>query len=196
MDKFAFAPVIDLPLAFITSVGFVLHFNAWARHMTSESNLDFTSRLSKARTRVFALIATILLVCWSVNFAFWFVLTLPILLGSMIAAVMDEASSGIELFSFAGYLVREWSFGFPQLILESPEDRHDARHEDAPKANVMGLRGVTVSPLRPIGEANIDGTVISVISDDGRLTDTGTHVIVSNVRNGRFCVRPLPEETP
>lgn len=191
MDKLAFAPTIDLPLAFATVIGFVLHFNAWSRSNSADTTVDLASRLTGARIRVVAIFVAILFVCWITNFAFWAVLAALVAIG-LAFAVLAGGDHGAELLVlFAAYAIREWSFGFPQLILEPPSDRPATPRDAVPTPDLIGLHGVTLSPLRPSGDADVEGTVVSVVSDDGTLIDTGTNVIVSGSRNGRVCVRPL-----
>ena len=194
MDKLAFAPMIDLPLAVATVIGFLLHFNAWSRGESADTSIDLGSRLPAARIRVVVFFLAVLFVCWMVNFAFWAVLAALVAIGIVFSTLAGGDSSGAELFVFfAAYVIREWAFGFPQLILGPPSDRHVTPRDALPDSELIGRRGVALSPLRPSGDADVEGSVVSVVSDDGRLIDAGMDVVVSGTRNGRVCVRPLAD---
>ena len=55
----------------------------------------------------------------------------------------------------------------------------------------MARLGTAVSPLRPAGIANIDGTRVDVVSD-GSFLDPGTPIVVTEVEGNRIVVRPAP----
>jgi membrane-bound serine protease (ClpP class) len=61
----------------------------------------------------------------------------------------------------------------------------------------LGRRGVTLSPLRPAGTAEIDGERVDVVSDGGFI-EAGTPIHVTRVDGYRIVVRRLPprEESP
>ncbi|MCG8649339.1 MAG: hypothetical protein MI861_05880, partial [Pirellulales bacterium] len=93
----------------------------------------------------------------------------------------------------AAYLIREWSFGFPQLILHPQTHDSNSAAPTAETGELVGKTGVTISPLRPTGDVDIDGVTYSVASADGRLLDSGATVTVTSYRNGRPCVAPVSE---
>jgi membrane-bound ClpP family serine protease len=94
----------------------------------------------------------------------------------------NVAANGIMAFSFT--IVREWAFGFPELILHPPvlEIKKD-------NTDLIGQRGRVVAPLRPCGEVIIEDTVITVVSEEGILIDKGAIVVITGRRNDRYCVR-------
>lgn len=191
-ENLHFAFEIDLPLAAATLVGFILHFNYWARSKTADTSLDLTARLPAARLRVIGFFAALVFFCWITNIAVWAVFGFLLALGIAISILAGGEGDASGMFlMFAGYAIREWAFGFPQLILHPPQFA-ERDSKDAQELNSLaGMRGTTVSPLRPCGEAELDGRVVPVMSDNGQLMDEGTNVIVTGKRNGIFCVRPL-----
>jgi membrane-bound serine protease (ClpP class) len=52
----------------------------------------------------------------------------------------------------------------------------------------LGKTGTALSPLRPAGIADIDGTRVDVVSDGGFI-DTGTRIDVTRVDGNRIVVR-------
>ncbi|TWU47806.1 NfeD family protein [Rubripirellula reticaptiva] len=189
MNRFAFAPFVDLPLVAVALALFIWHFNRWASRSDLETNLDVAARLPSARRRVLALMAGVLLLCWYFNFAVWGVFALLLGAGLALALVIGgELDGGVSGLWAAAYLVREWSFGFPQIVLHPLVDDGPTSF-GVPKHQLVGKTGTTSSPLRPIGDAIIDGNLVSVTSDDGSLLVAGTDVIVTSYRNGLPCVR-------
>ncbi len=191
MDKFAFAPVIDLPLVAVTLATFIWHFNHWAFRKDLDTNIDVAARLPTARYRVTVLLMGFLLLCWLANFAAWGIYALLFAIGVAMAIFSSgNFDGGAFGLCAAAYLIREWSFGFPQLVLH-PQKRDSSVASSFPENELVGKTGITTSPLRPIGNAIIDGVEMSVVSYDGCLLDTGTQVVVLSFRNGRANVRPL-----
>lgn len=194
MDRFTFEPIIDLPLVVITCGLFIWHFNGWARRGNLQTEIDVASRLQSARLRVFTLFTSLLLFCWILDFAVWPIFAILFGIGLVTAIFLGGGVDGAFGLWAAGYLIREWSFGFPQLILH-PTKRDeatmddDAMNDDA-KHGLVGSVGITSSTLRPTGNAIIDHTSVSVVSDDGSMIDAGAEVIVASYRNGQLFVRP------
>ena len=195
MDRLNFLPLIDIPMISITLVLMVWHFNRWAHGHDADTNVDLVRRLPLARVRVVVLLVGFLVLCWLTNFAAWFVFAVLISVGLALTILMDGSmeAGGFGLWA-AAWAIREWSFGFPTVVL------HPARDEAAmlpgsassPRAgthHLLGKSGTTASPLRPVGEAIIDGETLSVTSDDGSFIDSGTPIIVTSFKNGRPCVR-------
>ncbi len=194
MEQLAFAPMIDLPLAGITLSAFIWHFNRWAFHHDIDTSIDVASRLPVARLRVIALFVCALLVCWLANFAFWSIFALLLGIGMAVALVAGgDVDGGAFGLWAAAYLIREWSFGFPQLVLHPQTHDTGSIASAADTGELVGKSGVTTSPLRPTGDAEIDGVTYSVASADGQLLDSGARVTVTSYRNGRPCVSPMPE---
>jgi membrane-bound serine protease (ClpP class) len=57
----------------------------------------------------------------------------------------------------------------------------------------LGRSGTAVSPLRPAGIAEIDGTRIDVVSD-GEFIEAGTLIVVTRVDGNRIVVRRSPPD--
>jgi hypothetical protein len=192
MDKIVFTPWIDLPVAGLIAVGFVLHFNAWARNNTAQTNVDLRARLPTAKIRVLALLAVIVLGCWISNFPVWglFAICLAVGFGFAILTGHDGSGSGF-LLVFAAYIIREWAFGFPQLILHPPSSIQRSADPSRETNELVGAHGIVLSPLRPCGVAQFGEREISVVSERGTFIDTGSTVVVSKSHNGQVCVRPI-----
>lgn len=194
MDKIAFTPFIDVPLTAIVVVGFILHFKRWSLRRDIETSVDISARLPAARLRVILLFVSILVLCWWIDLAVWSIFALLFGLGLVFAVVFGGGVDGgaIGLFA-AAFIVREWAFGFPQLILQPQQrevknlDHHDGKQE------LTGKTGVAIGSIRPTGEVLIEGIKYSVASFDGGWIDAGTKVEVRTYRNGMPCVAPLPQ---
>ena len=186
MSGFAFSPLIDLPLAFATLLAFLLHFNSWARGIHREIDVDLRSRLPNAMVRVITLFVGVLLFCWLTNFAFWALFGLILTFGIAIAIASNGGQgSGLILF-FATYAIREWSFGFPQIVLHprsDPSPRHETLDETS---DLIGVRGLAITPIRPCGDVALNGQIFPVVSENGQYIETGTDVIICGKRNGRL----------
>ena len=57
-------------------------------------------------------------------------------------------------------------------------------------AALIGKKGISLSPLRPMGDIDIGGEILSATSDSGQLIDAGTNVTVIDYRNGQPRVIP------
>ena len=191
MDKLAFNPVIDLPLSLLTTLAFVLHFNAWAKNRPSDINVDLQSRLPTARVRVVVLLISIVGVCWFANLSVWAIYALLLLLGLGIAMLMGDGGDGSGLvFIFIAFLIREWAFGFPIMILKSPQEG-GMKDLAETHGKLIGVHGTATTHLRPFGEASIDGQSISVVSETGELIEAGAAIIVTDAKGNRICVRSI-----
>jgi membrane-bound serine protease (ClpP class) len=74
----------------------------------------------------------------------------------------------------------------------------DLGYVSAPESDRQwrGHTGVALSPLRPAGIAEIDGTRLDVVSDGGFI-DAGTSIEVTRVEGNRIVVRPsTPRQEP
>lgn len=191
MDKLAFNPVIDLPLSFLTTLAFVLHFNTWAKNRPLDISVDLQSRLSTARVRVVVLLIAIVGVCWFTNLSVWAIYALLLVLGLGIALLMGDGGDGSGLVVlFIACLIREWAFGFPLMILNSQQDGGIKDFVET-HGNLIGVHGITITPLRPFGEAELEGQSVSVVSETGELIDAGVAIRVTGVKSNSICVRLL-----
>ena len=189
MDKFVFSPQIDLPLIAVSLGLFLLHSQLWAHREQANCDVDLLARLPSARFRIISVFACILFVCWLANLAVWTLFALLLAIGIAGAVVLNASSGGGEIMLlFAAAAIREWAFGFPQLILQPPNNQHNGAA--TPDESLLGKSGITVSPIRPMGDVRIDEIIVSASSSDGSLIDAGTEVTVTEYRNGRPCVEP------
>lgn len=188
MDKFAFAPLIDVPFTCVLIALFVWNFNRWAVADDVDTTVDLSQRLPMARWRVVTLFCGILAACWFLNFSAWSIFAFIMAVGFGVAMLFGD-SEGVFAPLVTAYIIREWAFGFPQLILQPPSAEASTATTN-PKNDFIGKSGITTSPLRPIGDANIDGTVLTVSSHDGSLIDEGTEVTVVAYHSGQLRVRP------
>jgi hypothetical protein len=190
MDKIQFAPAIDIPLTLIVLAAFLLHFQSWARNKDVDTSVDLNALLPRARFRVILLLAAILGICWACNIAVWFLFVFLFGIGLAISLLFGgDGEGGSFLLLFAAYAIREWAFGFPQLILHPPSGTPEDDQHHEPKEDIVGKQGTTVSPLRPCGKAEFDGQALNVVSETGEFLDVGTDVTIAGKRNGLICVR-------
>jgi len=194
MDKLAFTPIVDFPLAGIVLATFIWHFNKWSRRRDIDTTVDIASRLPGARIRVIAFFVCVLILCWFLDLAFWSLFALLLALGLAIAVIfggnIDGGAFGLLAVAF---LIREWAFGFPQLILHPQHQASRSTEERVEYEGLMGQIGIATSPLRPSGDAEIGGVRYPVVSYDGSMIYLGSNVVVRSYRNGSLCVAPVPE---
>jgi membrane-bound serine protease (ClpP class) len=81
---------------------------------------------------------------------------------------------------FGRRLVLDTGMGASLGYVSAPEGDH----------RWLGRSGTAVSPLRPAGIAEIDGTRVDVVSDGG-FVDVGTTIEVTRVDGNRIVVRRL-----
>jgi len=80
------------------------------------------------------------------------------------------------------------------LLLEGPKGHEDvATKPEKELQKLAGKRGVTISRLRPVGIAEIEGKRYQVVSE-GMVIDTGTEVEVIDVSSNRLLVRPVKKD--
>jgi hypothetical protein len=196
-DKIHFIAIVDLPLALATVLAFILHFNAWARVNNTDTSVDLSTRLPAARIRVVCLFAVIVGLCWTADLAVWAVFAFLLAIGAVIA-LLTASQGGEFLLVIAAYLIREWAFGFPQLVLHPPRQSRGAICSTPPgdDSPLIGRSGLVAAPLRPCGKIECDGAVWPAKADDGRYVDPGTKVVVTGLQNGTFVVRVTNTEQP
>lgn len=194
MHKFAFMPLVDIPLAGIVLATFILHFNKWSRRRNSDTTVDLASRLPKARVRVVVLLICALILCWGLDASFWSLCAMLLILGlALVGTLGGKIEGGAFGFFAVAYLIREWAFGFPQLILHPEQQASRSADEHNDLESLIGQSGSTISPLRPAGDAEIGGAKYSVVAYDGDMIDLGEKVIVRAYRNGSLFVVPAPK---
>jgi len=194
MDKLTFLPIVDLPLAGIVMATFIWHFNRWTRQRNIDTTVDIASRLPKARIRVIVFFACVVSLCWFLDLAFWSLFAILLALGLAFAVAFGgELEGGAFGLLAVAFLIREWAFGFPQLILHPQNHSSQTKKESVEFGELVGQIGIATSPLRPSGDADIGGVKYSVVSYDGAMIDLGSSVVVRTIRNGGLCVAPVAE---
>ena len=70
-----------------------------------------------------------------------------------------------------------------------------ARPHRGRAAALAGIEGITLTPLRPAGTAELEGRRVSVVAETGFI-ESDTRVRVLRVEGNRVVVRALPAEAP
>ena len=191
METFSFTPYYDLPLLLMVVALLVWHFHYWSHNTELDSNADLVGRFPLATTKAVVLLVVACFLCWAANFAFWGIFALLLLFGIAISIALggDAQGSVIGLLGPA-IMLREWAFGFPQLILDPKKRNVEPSPMTPENAALIGEKGISLSPLRPMGDIDIGGEILSATSDSGQLIDAGTNVTVIDYRNGQPRVIP------
>ncbi len=195
LENIHFYPQVDIPLALLTLLGFLVNFQIWVHRRDAETSVDLASRLPWARFRVIVLMSALLMFCWGTDLAFWSILALMLVAGAILAILVGEEINGAAvMLVFAAWTIREWAFGFPQLRLQPPKEQGLSTSRAIDLEFTEGMEGTTQTALRPFGEAEFDGTRQRVASDDGTLIQRGARVIATQKRNGVLYVQEIGEE--
>jgi membrane-bound ClpP family serine protease len=192
LDKIQFAPAIDVPLTLLVLAGFLLHIRSWAQRKDIDTTVDLKARLPRARFRLILLFVAFLVFCWVCNIAVWSLFAFLFAAGVVVALLFGGDIDGAGMFLFvAAFAIREWAFGFPQLVLHPPSQIRVTTHETPPSDDnpLIGKSGIVASALRPCGEIECDGSVWPAKADDGKLIDAGTKIVVTGLQNRIFLVR-------
>jgi len=191
METFSFTPYYDLPLLLIVAGLLVWNFHYWSHNAELDSNADLVGRFPLAITKAIVLLVVACFLCWVANFAFWGVFALLLVFGIVVSIALggDAQGSVIGLLGPA-IMLREWAFGFPQLILDPKKRTAESSPLTPENAALIGKKGISLSPLRPMGDIDIGGEIFSATSDSGQLIDAGTNVTVVSYRNGQPRVTP------
>ena len=186
MNFISFSPTIDLTLTLVVLTGFILNFVHWSKSKSKNGANSLQPKLGMAIVRVVFLFAIILFLCWFADIAVWSILAFFAMVG-IIVAVCSGDNLGLELsIALTAGLVREWCFGFPQLILEPPVT--DRVHQNQ-KDDLIGAVCTVASPLKPSGDVMINEEICAAVSENGTFIDLETTVVVTAFRNGRLYVR-------
>ena len=74
------------------------------------------------------------------------------------------------------------------LVLKNEERKEEGYLSNADYSSLVGKTGTSLSPLRPAGRANIDGTVTDVVTG-GEFIDTGEKIVVLESVGRRILVK-------
>jgi hypothetical protein len=139
MDLIRFSPLIDVPLVVLTVAGFLRHFHKWAKTSDVAAEVDLATRLPKARSRVVVLFATLLLVCLFANVAVWLFYSLLLGAGLVVMVVTGgDAMGGDFGLLLVGYVIREWCFDCPHMVLQPPKPGEAPVPEPAARGDLTG----------------------------------------------------------
>lgn len=130
-------------------------------------------------------------------------------LGSIVSLFRYDTTWGIVatasyliLGPIVGVFVFRWWLHSPlakRMILGGPDsleedsamsDAHARQERLAQLRQLIGARGVTVTPLRPIGIVKIEGQRIDAMAESG-VIDTDTPILVTDVYDNQIKVRAL-----
>ena len=190
MHVLTFHPLVDIPLVAVIACIFILNFRVWSNTADAELQPLLKSRLNSAILRITGFFGFILLFCWYLNIAAWGLLVLVIAIAFSGALAAGNAF-GIDLaMLLAGGMLREWCFGFPQLVLR-PQTTNVWEDELLTQRKLIGKSGVTTSPLRPAGNIEVDGIQFPAASECGTLIDVGQNIVVVDTRNNKLLVKHL-----
>lgn len=107
--------------------------------------------------------------------------------GMIMLLISLVLSAGLAVLAFRFFVKR----GALRHIILSEEERAELGYVAPPdQKNLVGLKGVAVSSLRPSGAADIDGRRIDVVSE-GTFIPAGDELIVDRVEGVRVIVRRL-----
>ncbi|MGB7346157.1 MAG: NfeD family protein [Pirellulaceae bacterium] len=140
--------------------------------------------------RMSLVVACLFYACWLAGLTIVFVI-LGILLLVGIGFAIDLPVSGVFGFAIL-YVVQQFVLGFP--------DRHEwmldpAKSTTLPdvspdlRSELIGSRGVTCSPLRPMGEVRIEGESFRAKTTNGQMLGVGEEIVVTGTHHGTLIVR-------
>lgn len=81
---------------------------------------------------------------------------------------------------------------FQQIMLSSAVSRDAGYRAADPGASLVGVRGVTVTPLRPAGTADFGDRRLTVVSR-GQFLEPGARIVVAEAHGNRIVVEPVEE---
>ena len=168
---------------------------AWVYFSSQEMVAKSIYTVIAIAIRLVVVFLIVFFVSWYASIATW-VLVAGILILIGIGAMMDIPFSGIVSFALL-YIVQQFVLGFPARHewMLAPHTETDSQNELQEKhRELIGSFGWTVSPLRPLGEVDIDGTLYQAAANNGILIAEQTRVKVIRVRNGTLMVRQSSEE--
>ncbi|MEM6471677.1 MAG: NfeD family protein [Planctomycetota bacterium] len=188
MNWATFSFQIDVPLALVLWVAFLVQAQFWARSANADTNVDLVAKLPKARLRYTVFFALLLVVCWYCGFSIALLMVIIWVSGLVVAFLAGgDLGTRAGLHYFAAYLIREWAFGFPQMILHPRVQEPEDSNPNA-MSPLAGRVATVTSTLRPTGEVCVDEQRYSARSESGQYVDEGTRVIVSCQRGRDLLV--------
>lgn len=179
---------VDLPLCAIVLSALLLHFRQWAHNETDDLRTILMSRLLRAQVKASLFVGAMLFVCWYLDISFWIAIAIVLGLG-MIAAFAGIDVAAMPILA-AGFMLREWAFGFPSLVLHSlPSSGLDTSFDP----RLIGVEATALGPLRPFGRIQFDDQIAEAVSESGQMIDSGARVRIAGCRNGVLQVQTVTE---
>jgi len=113
---------------------------------------------------------------------------------SVIVIALGRVSLSLLLAMAGAFAVMQFLPRLPfgrRLVLATGMDA-DLGYVSAPESDRLwlGRTGTALSPMRPSGIAEIDGTRVDVVSEGGFI-DAGASIEVTRVEGNRIVIRPL-----
>ncbi|MEO1615172.1 MAG: NfeD family protein [Planctomycetota bacterium] len=194
MNWIWFSIQIDAPVAFALLCLSLVQAQFWARSRNVDTSLDLVTKLPQARFRYVLFFVSLFAGCWFIGVSIACLMVILWISGIVVAFLAggDVGTRG-GLHNFAAYLIREWAFGFPQMILH-PHLQESTSAATQSASPLAGKTATVTSVLRPVGEVEIEGERYAARSESGRYIDEGEHVVVAS-RKGRSLL-VTPSETP
>ena len=190
----SFSPGIDVPVALVCYVASLAGTLLWVRR-SDQQNVEATFETTRrVCIRLAILVLSLFAATYLVDVAFWVVVVvLPLL--SLVVVVGDSLGIlGLATMGVA-YLLKEYVLGFPELILAPPKPIDEANTEGDHSVAFVGRSTITVSPLRPIGEIELDGVQMAARSDCGDYIPRDAKIVVIGSQSGTLIVREAAEAT-
>ncbi len=123
MDKFAFMPLVDVPLTVLSLWAFIYHIHRWVHCRDVDTSIDLQARLPSARVSNHRIVCRYACALLALRCGCLAALR-RVYLNRFVVALISEGT--VESGAFgplaAAFLIRELAFGFPQIILH-PESR-------------------------------------------------------------------------
>ena len=171
----------------VTTLGFIINFRIWCNTASNELKPRLNARLASATLRLISFFTVLLLTCWLTNIAVWTVFLFLVAIAVSGAMIGGDAFAVDLAMVLTGGILREWCFGFPQMILHPQPDL--SLDEENELQEIIGRKGETASVLRPGGKVTVDGEEYSAVSENGTLIEKCVPVEVVDVKNGAIVVK-------
>jgi len=183
-------PLVAL-LCYAAIVAGMLH---WL-HKSEQESVDPTPEAAKRiYIRVAIIVFALFAACYVVDIAFWLILVLLFCLAFFGYTGTIYGLLGLPVIAL-GHLLVEYALGFPNLLLPKPKSTDEAHAVNDQLVEFVGRTAICDSPLRPLGEIEIDGTRRTARSAVGDFVSEGTPVVVTGVQSGTLLVRVSESET-
>ncbi len=158
-----------------------------------ENHLGIAARLAVVHASAFLLVCVGFEFSSNIHVIMMGVLLVMFPIASLDNCPPDETAGLFVVAMLPAYLCKQYVLGFPdrnRIILQPPE-LQDPRHSGAEAATALSKVGTAITPLKPGGIIEIEGTRIAAVSVDGMYIESGQAVTVCGRRNRDVLVRPV-----